>query len=131
MLYHIILKFLVTAMLAPLVHICSAWVDSSSSTLYCNLADKNKLQKLCSRGRRLPRKPLPLLRNSCTAVFFTISETAVSRKSHLSITHLRGISCHPVIPRANSSVFLCMPMMHSPAGPHFQGPERLSISLFI
>lgn len=76
-------------------------IDSSNSTLYCNLADKNKLQKLCSRGHLLPRKPLPLLR-----VFFTIPETAVSSKSHLTIIHLRGISCHSVIPRADLSVFL-------------------------
>lgn len=60
-------------------------MDSSSSTLYCNLADKNKLQKLCSRGRLLPRKPLPLLHDSCTAVFFTISETAVFSRIHLTL----------------------------------------------
>lgn len=113
-------------------------IDSSSSTLYCNLADKNKLQKLCSRGNLLSRKPLPLLHDSCTAVFFIIFETAVSSKSHLTITHLRGISCHSVTPRADSSVFLyvCVPTTYSPTAfcapvLHFQGPESLSISIFM
>ena len=67
---------------------------------------KIKLQELCSKGRLLPGKPLPQLHDSCTAVSFTISETAVSRESRLTITHLRGISCQAAIPRADPSVLL-------------------------
>lgn len=46
------------------------------------------------------------LHDSCTAVSFTVSETAVSRDSHLTVTNLRGIFCQAAIPRAESSMLL-------------------------
>lgn len=46
------------------------------------------------------------LYDSCTAVSFTIPETAVSRENSVTITHLRGISCQSAVPRADLSVLL-------------------------